>query len=65
MKPSVSHLVALMLYLCGQGVQYLQTNPALSSELHIGAQALTFLAFVVALASSELFGTKAPPAPLP
>jgi len=56
-----AHAVAVLLSSVGLVLQFLQTNPSISAEMHITSNTLLFGGFLVALMSKEIFGTSTPP----
>lgn len=62
-KPTIMHLIAAVLFSGGQAIQFFKVNPDIASQAHVTASVLTVASFVIALASTQLFGTPTPPAP--
>jgi hypothetical protein len=63
MNIKIAHVLAAVLFSAGQSIQFLSSNPAVAAQMHVTATILTTAAFLVALASQQLFGTPTPPNP--
>ena len=65
MNANASHVIAVVLLSAGQVLQFLNTNAAIASQMHVTSTMLTVAGFVVALVSQQLFGSATPPAQTP
>jgi hypothetical protein len=65
MNATATHVIAVILISFGQVLQFLTTNPAFATQVHVTSTVLTVAGFIVALVSQQLFGTPTPPPQAP